>query len=151
MILSNHQLFQEFKQKQVQLQAFRESTGTSLQTMLDQYEWGIVSGAGHQGLPLLTLRLDHRIVLDDPFLLSLAEQAEKTWGPVDFSLFSGEGRRSHSGSRSSTKSSHTGSTWPVMSPTSTTATWVWVAYPAAEAVISNVPASSKPAYQVVHR
>ena len=90
MILSNHQLFQEFKQKQVQLQAFRESTGTSLQTMLDQYEWGIVSGAGHQGLPLLTLRLDHRIVLDDPFLLSLAEQAEKTWGPVDFSLFSGE-------------------------------------------------------------
>jgi len=90
MIPSNHQLSQELKQKQLQLQTFRESTGASLQTMLDQYDWGIVSRAGHQGLPLLTLRLDHRIALDDPFLLSLAEQAEKTWGPVDFALFSGE-------------------------------------------------------------
>jgi hypothetical protein len=67
MIPSNHQLSQELKQKQLQLQAFRESTEASLQTMLDQYDWGIVSGAGHQGLPLLTLRLDHRIALDEPY------------------------------------------------------------------------------------
>lgn len=90
MIPSNHQLSQELKQKQLQLQAFRESTEASLQTLLDQYDWGIVSGGGHQGLPLLTLRLDHRIALDDPFLIRLAEQAEKTWGPIDFALFSGE-------------------------------------------------------------
>ncbi|NJL45596.1 MAG: hypothetical protein HC922_07410 [Leptolyngbyaceae cyanobacterium SM2_3_12] len=89
-MLTNHQLLQEFRQKQQQLQAFRSASSESLQSLLDQYDWGIVSGAGHGGLPLLTLRLDHRIALDDPFLLNLAEQAEKTWGPVDFALFSGE-------------------------------------------------------------
>lgn len=89
-MLSNHQLLQELRQKQEQLSKFRRAAGSPLQTMLDQHDWGVVSGAGHQGLPLLTLRLDHRIALDDPFLLALAEQAEQTWGPVDFALFSGE-------------------------------------------------------------
>ncbi len=89
-MLTNHQLLQEFRQKQRQLQSFRNAFGPSLQAMLDQYDWGVVSGAGHDGLPLLTLRFNHRVSLDDPLLLRLAEQAEQTWGPVDFALFSGE-------------------------------------------------------------
>lgn len=89
-MLTNHQLLQELRQKQQQLEQFRQAAGTSLQAMLDQYDWGIVTGAGHGGLPLLTLRFDHRIALNDPFLLTLAEEAEHTWGPVDFALFSGE-------------------------------------------------------------
>jgi hypothetical protein len=90
MMLTNHQLLQEFRQKQLQLQSFRSASDPSLQAMLDQYDWGVVSGAGHHGLPLLTLRFNHRISLDDPGLLNLAEHAEQTWGPVDFELFSGE-------------------------------------------------------------
>jgi hypothetical protein len=89
-MLTDHQLLQELRQKQHQLQAFRTASGASLQAILDQYDWGLVSGAGHNGLPLLTLRFDHRIALDDPALLHLAEQAEQTWGPIDFALFSGE-------------------------------------------------------------
>ncbi|WOD37707.1 hypothetical protein [Nodosilinea sp. E11] len=89
-MLTNHQLLQELRQKQQQLEHFRRAAGKSLQAMLDQHDWGIVTGAGHRGLPLLTLRFDHRIALDDPFLLALAEEAEQTWGPVDFALFSGE-------------------------------------------------------------
>ncbi|MGF1571056.1 MAG: hypothetical protein ACFCVD_23765 [Nodosilinea sp.] len=89
-MLTNHQLLQEFRQKQLQLESFRNGSTQSLQAMLDQHDWGVESGAGHNGLPLLTLRLSHRIALDDPFLLNLAEQAEQTWGPVDFALFSGE-------------------------------------------------------------
>lgn len=89
-MLTNQQLLQEFRQKQFQLQAFRNASSQPLQTVLDQYDWGVVSGAGHNGLPLITLRLNHRIALNDPTLLTLAEQAEQTWGPVDFALFSGE-------------------------------------------------------------
>lgn len=89
-MLSNHQLLQELRQKQEQLEHFRRAAGQPLQAMLDQYDWGIVTGAGHGGLSLVTLRFDHRIALDDPFLLALAEEAELTWGPVDFALFSGE-------------------------------------------------------------
>lgn len=89
-MLTNHQLLQELGQKQQQLEHFRRTASKSLQTMLDQHDWGIVTGAGHGGLPLLTLRFGHRIALDDPFLLALAEESEQTWGPVDFALFSGE-------------------------------------------------------------
>ncbi|TVQ10153.1 MAG: hypothetical protein EA368_08095 [Leptolyngbya sp. DLM2.Bin27] len=89
-MLTNQQLLQELRQKQQQLEHFRHAVGQPLQAMLDQHDWGIVSGAGHSGLPLLTLRFDHRIALDDPFLLALAEISEQTWGPVDFALFSGE-------------------------------------------------------------
>ncbi|WP_035987145.1 hypothetical protein [Leptolyngbya sp. KIOST-1] len=89
-MLSNPQLLQELRQKQAQLEHFRHAAGQSLQALLDQSDWGIITGAGHRGLPLITLRLDHRIALDDPFLLALAEEAERTWGPVDFALFSGE-------------------------------------------------------------
>ncbi|MBE9139018.1 hypothetical protein IQ254_17770 [Nodosilinea sp. LEGE 07088] len=89
-MLTNHQLLQELRQKQQQLEHFRRAAGEPLQAMLDHYDWGIVTGAGHSGLPLLTLRFDHRIALNDPFLLTLAEEAEQTWGPVDFALFSGE-------------------------------------------------------------
>ncbi|MFH7244784.1 MAG: hypothetical protein ACHWZW_18270 [Spirulina sp.] len=87
---TDQQLLQELQQKQRQLAAFRTASGEDLQALLDQYDWGLVSGAGHNGLPLVTLRLNHRISLDDPALLDLAEQAEQTWGPVDFALFSGE-------------------------------------------------------------
>jgi hypothetical protein len=90
---TNRQLLQELRQKHDQLEAFRTGSSQTLRTLLDQYDWGVVSGAGHNGLPLLTLRLDHRIALDDPFLLNLAEQAEQIWGPVDFALFSGESNR----------------------------------------------------------
>ncbi|MBE9108991.1 hypothetical protein IQ273_06115 [Nodosilinea sp. LEGE 07298] len=89
-MLSNHQLLQELRQKQEQLERFRRAAGQSIQALLDQYDWGIITGAGHGGLSLVTLRFDHRIALDDPFLLALAEEAERTWGPVDFALFSGE-------------------------------------------------------------
>lgn len=89
-MLTNHQLLQELRQKQQQLENFRRTADKPLQLLLDQHDWGIVTGAGHGGLPLLTLRLNHRIALDDPFLLALAEQAEQTWGPIDFALFSGE-------------------------------------------------------------
>ncbi|MBD1916767.1 MULTISPECIES: hypothetical protein [Cyanophyceae] len=88
--MTNHQLLQEFRQKQQQLEQFRRAASASLQAMLDQYDWGVITGAGHGGLPLLTLRFDHRIALDDPCLLALAEEAEQTWGPIDFALFSGE-------------------------------------------------------------
>ncbi|MGB6017351.1 MAG: hypothetical protein WBG32_21630 [Nodosilinea sp.] len=88
--MSNHQLLQELRQKQEQLERFRRAAGLPLQALLDQYDWGIITGAGHSGLSLVTLRLDHRIALNDPFLLALAEEAERTWGPVDFALFSGE-------------------------------------------------------------
>jgi hypothetical protein len=90
MMQTDHQLLQELQQKQQQLATFRASSGAELQALLDQYDWGLISGAGHNGLPLVTLRLNHRIALDDPALLDLAEQAELTWGPVDFALFSGE-------------------------------------------------------------
>jgi hypothetical protein len=83
-------LLQELHQKRHQLQLFRRASSEAMQALLDQYDWGIVSGAGQNGLPLLTLRLSHRISLDDPQLLNLAEEAEQTWGPVDFALFSGE-------------------------------------------------------------
>jgi hypothetical protein len=89
-MLTNHELLQEFSQKRRQLQQFRQTIDPSLQVILDQHDWGVVTGAGHSGLPLLTLRLDHRIALDDPFLLALAEQTEQAWGPIDFALFSGE-------------------------------------------------------------
>lgn len=89
-MLSNSELLQELRTKQAQLSRFRQSVDSSLQTLLDRHDWGMVSGAGHSGLPLLTLRLDHRIALNDPFLLALAEQAEKTYGPIDFALFSSE-------------------------------------------------------------
>lgn len=46
--------------------------------------------AGHQGLLLITVRLPGRVILSDPFIVELATQAEQTWGPVDFALFSGE-------------------------------------------------------------
>jgi hypothetical protein len=88
--LTNHQLLQELRQKQQQLEQFRRAGSASLQALLDQYDWGVITGAGHGGLPLLTLRFDHRIALDDPYLLALAEEAEQTWGPIDFALFSGE-------------------------------------------------------------
>jgi hypothetical protein len=90
MFPNDRQLHYELWQKQRQLQTFRQASSQPMQALLDQYDWGIVSGAGQDGLPLLTLRLNHRIALDDPFLLNLAEQAEQTWGPVDFALFSGE-------------------------------------------------------------
>lgn len=89
-MLTNHQLLQELRQKQQQLEQFRRAASPSLQALLDQYDWGIVTGGGHRGLPLLTLRFDHRIALNDPCLLALAEEAEQTWGPIDFALFSGE-------------------------------------------------------------
>jgi hypothetical protein len=89
-MLTNHQLLQELRQKQQQLEQFRHAVSASLQALLDQHDWGIITGAGHGGLPLLTLRFDHRIALDDPGLLALAEEAEQTWGPIDFALFSGE-------------------------------------------------------------
>ncbi len=89
-MLTNHQLLQELRQKHQQLEQFRHTAGEPLQTMLNQHDWGLVPGAGHGGLPLLTLRLDHRIALNDPFLLALAERAEQTLGPIDFALFSGE-------------------------------------------------------------
>lgn len=89
-MLSNHELLQELRQKQEQLEHFRHAASQPLQALLDQYDWGIVTGAGHGGLSLVTLRFDHRIALDNPFLLALAEEAERTWGPVDFALFSGE-------------------------------------------------------------
>ena len=90
MLPNDRQLSQELHQKQRQLQVFRQASSQLMQALLDQYDWGIVSGAGQNGLPLLTLRFNHRIALDDPRLLDLAEEAEQTWGPVDFALFSGE-------------------------------------------------------------
>lgn len=90
--MSNDQLLQELRQKQLQLQAFRDASGSSLQAILDHYDWGLISGGGHRGLPLFTLRLGHRISLKDPDLLEIAEAAEQICGLVDFALFSGETR-----------------------------------------------------------
>jgi hypothetical protein len=90
MLQNDCQLLQELQQKQNQLQIFRRGSSPAMQSLLDQLDWGIVSGAGQNGLPLLTLRFTHRVSLDDPALLDLAEEAEQTWGPVDFALFSGE-------------------------------------------------------------
>jgi hypothetical protein len=90
MLPNDRQLLTELHHKQRQLQIFRRASSPNMQHLLDQFDWGIVSGAGQNGLPLLTLRFTHRISLDDPTLLNLAEEAEQTWGPVDFALFSGE-------------------------------------------------------------
>jgi hypothetical protein len=87
---NDRQLLQELHQKRRQLQIFRRASSQTVQRLLDQYDWGMVSGGGQDGLPLLTLRLSHRVALDDPHLLDLAEEVEQTWGPVDFALFSGE-------------------------------------------------------------
>lgn len=83
-------LFRELQQKREQLQSFRASLSQTLQATLDHHEWSVVTRGGHRGLPLITLRLPSRVFLGDPFLISLAEQVEEAWGPVDFALFSGE-------------------------------------------------------------
>lgn len=72
------------------LQSFRASLSPSLQTTLNQCEWGFSPNAGQDGIPLVTLRLPWRFFLGDPFLVELAEQTQKIWGSTDFALFSGE-------------------------------------------------------------
>lgn len=87
---ADRDLLQELRNKNQQLQRFRASLSCELQSELDRYDWSLIHKAGHRGLPLITLRLPGRVILSDPFLAELAAQAETTWGPVDFALFSGE-------------------------------------------------------------
>lgn len=87
---SNRQLLTELRQKHFQLRSFRMSLNQRLRERLESYDWAIVAGAGHDGLPLFVLRLPHRVSLRDPFLVGLAEHTEQICGPVDFALFSGE-------------------------------------------------------------
>lgn len=90
MTSADRHLLQELSQKHQQLQSFRASLSRRLQTTLDQCEWNLLPGAGHNGLPLVTLRLPWRLFLGDPFLVDLAEQTQQAWGAMDFALFSGE-------------------------------------------------------------
>ena len=87
---SDSGLLRELQSKLASLKQFKASLDPSLQIVLDEYEWSIIPGEGQGGVPLLSIRLATRIHLDDPFLARLAEQAERYFGPVDFSLFSGE-------------------------------------------------------------
>lgn len=87
---SDSGLLRELRYKIAALRQFKASLDQSLQTTLDQCEWSILPGEGQGGVPLMCLRLATRIHLDDPFLSTLAEQAERYYGPVDFALFSGE-------------------------------------------------------------
>lgn len=90
MASADHGLLQELRRKNKQLQRFRNSLSVELQSDLDQCDWSIIPQEGHNGLPLITIRLPGRVILSDPFLVDLATQAENCWGPVDFALFSGE-------------------------------------------------------------
>jgi len=90
MTSTDQKLLQELNEKHRQLQSFRGALNKALQSRLDQCEWSLIPHAGHQGLPLLAIRLPSRVLLNDPFLTELAAQAEIMWGPVDFALFSGE-------------------------------------------------------------
>jgi len=90
MSASDHQLWSDLQRQRSQLSGFRQALSPSLQDCLDRYEWAVVAGAGQGGMPLLILRLPHRVSLADPILHTLAAQAEALYGPVDFALFSGE-------------------------------------------------------------
>lgn len=90
MAFADRHLLQELFEKHRQLQLFRSSLSLTLQNWLEQCEWSLVQGEGQNGVPLITLRLPQRIFLGDPFLIDLAEETQRTWGPVDFALFSGE-------------------------------------------------------------
>ncbi|WP_008309392.1 hypothetical protein [Leptolyngbya sp. PCC 6406] len=57
---------------------------------LDTCEWTLTAQAGEGGIPLMVLRCPGRVRLRHPLLLQLAEVAQIYWGPLDFSLFSGE-------------------------------------------------------------
>lgn len=83
-------LVRELYRKSARLKQFKASLDDSLQAMLDCCEWSVIANEGKDGLPLLSLRLKHRISLHDPQLVQLAEQAERYYGPIDFALFSGE-------------------------------------------------------------
>lgn len=87
---ADSQLVRELYRKSSRLRQFKASLDNSLQAMLDGCEWSVAANAGKDGLPLMSLRLKHRISLHDPQLIELAEQAERYYGPIDFALFSGE-------------------------------------------------------------
>lgn len=83
-------LAQEISSISAQLSQLRALLSQSAQALLDRCDWNFVPGAGYQGYPLMVLRFDHRVQLDDPGLLELADQIQQYRGAVDFALFSGE-------------------------------------------------------------
>ncbi|NET30737.1 MAG: hypothetical protein F6K19_01875 [Cyanothece sp. SIO1E1] len=83
-------LVREVKQRSAHLKQFKASLDRFVQSMLDECEWSLIPGGGQNDLPLIVLRLNNRIELDDPLLIRLAEQVERYYGPADFALFSGE-------------------------------------------------------------
>ncbi|NJL86072.1 MAG: hypothetical protein HC886_08975 [Leptolyngbyaceae cyanobacterium SM1_1_3] len=87
---SDSTLVRELYRKSARLRQFKASLDSFVQSMLDECEWGIIAAEGQGGLPLMTLRLQERIDLHDPFLVTLAEQAERYYGPIDFALFTWE-------------------------------------------------------------
>ena len=87
---SDSGLFQRFQQKLNALKQFKASLSLPLRSQLDQCEWSVIPDAGQHGTPLMSIRMLTRVHLDDPFLVDLAEQAERYYGPIDFELFSGE-------------------------------------------------------------
>jgi hypothetical protein len=62
----------------------------AVQGWLDTCEWTLTTHAGQGGMPLLVLRCPGRVHLRNPRLIELATLAQIYWGPLDFSLFSGE-------------------------------------------------------------
>ncbi|MFE4105153.1 hypothetical protein [Almyronema epifaneia] len=87
---SDSALVRELYRKSARLRQFKASLDSSVQSMLDRCEWSIIPAEGQGGLPLLAIRLQERINLRDPFLVTLAEQAERYYGPIDFALFTWE-------------------------------------------------------------
>lgn len=69
---------------------FKDWLPDSVQSWLDACEWTLTSQGGQGGMPLLVLRCPGRVHLRNPRLIELATLAQIYWGPLDFSLFSGE-------------------------------------------------------------
>ncbi|MDJ0703020.1 MAG: hypothetical protein QNJ46_07050 [Leptolyngbyaceae cyanobacterium MO_188.B28] len=83
-------LVRELQQKSARLKQFKASLAPDVQSMLDSCEWSVIPNEGPNGLPLMSLRLHQRVHLGDPWLVQLAEQAERYYGPIDFAIFSWE-------------------------------------------------------------
>jgi hypothetical protein len=82
--------WQAVKAQQQSLAEFKHWLPHPVSTWLDTCEWTLTPKAGQGGVPLLALRCPGRVYLRHPYLLQLATLAQIYWGPLDFSLFSGE-------------------------------------------------------------
>jgi hypothetical protein len=82
--------WQEILEQHERLRHFKARLPESVVIWLGDCEWTLIPNAGQGGMALMALRCPGRIRLSNPMLLQLAESAQASWGPLDFSLFSAE-------------------------------------------------------------